>query len=51
MAGVVPSEVDCEDGSDMAARGWIGLNRPGDEIGVLFAVREGGCRVFEGLCV
>lgn len=41
----MPSEADCEDGRDMAARGWIGLNSPGDEIGVLVAVREGGCRV------
>lgn len=40
----MPSEADWEDGRDMAARGWTGLNRPGDEMGVLFAVREGGCR-------
>lgn len=32
----------------MAARGLMGLKRPGDETGVLFAVREGGCRVLEG---
>lgn len=37
------SEADCDDGSDMAARGLAGLKRPGDEAGVLFAVLEGGC--------
>lgn len=39
----MPSEADCEDGREVAARGCTGLNRPGEETGVLFAVREGGC--------
>lgn len=38
-----------EDGRDMVARGWAGLKRPGDEIGVLFAVLEGGCKVLEAV--
>lgn len=29
----------------MVARGLAGLNNPGDETGVLLAVRAGGCRV------
>lgn len=45
----MPSDTDCEDGSDITARGLAGLKSPGDEIGVLLAVREGGCRVL--MCV
>lgn len=41
----MPSEADCEEGRDMATRGLTGLNSPGDETGVLLAVREGGCKV------
>lgn len=29
----------------MVARGFAGLKSPGDDTGVLFAVRVGGCRV------
>lgn len=45
------SEAGCDEGRDMVARGLAGLNRPGEETGVLFAVRAGGCRVlsFEGV--
>lgn len=39
------SEVDWEDGRDMAVRGFAGLKSPGDETGVLFVVLEGGCRL------
>lgn len=45
-AGVVFSEAGCDEGRDMVARGLAGLNRPGEETGVLLAVRAGGCRVF-----
>lgn len=48
---MVFSEAGCEDGRDMVARGLAGLKRPGDETGVLLAVRAGGCSVlsFEGV--
>lgn len=46
MAGVVFSEFEWEEGSDMAARGLAGLKSPGEETGVLLAVLEGGCSVW-----
>lgn len=39
------SEAGCDEGSDMVARGFAGLKSPGEETGVLLAVRAGGCRV------
>jgi len=39
-AGVVPSDAGWG-GSDIFARGLVGLKRPGDEAGVLLAVLEG----------
>lgn len=43
---MVFSETELDDGSDMAARGLTGLKSPGEDTGVLLAVREGACRVF-----
>ena len=44
---MAPSDTGCE-GNDMLARGFVvGLKSPGDDIGVLLAVREG---VVTGAC-
>lgn len=41
-AGVEPSDTVCEE-ADIAARGFVGLKRPGEETGVLLAVLCGDC--------
>ena len=40
--GVAVSEPGC-DGKDMLGRGWLGVKRPGEDTGVLLAVRCGIC--------